>query len=118
LDPMRLSHAKDSPVSITTEFQVEAARRGQFIDLMREVRLIYLRNGANQWHLYEDLNRASRFEIEVVMPSWSKYLSHRDLVTKDEKEVMDKLNGLRIDPHSPVDLIRVSVDGEVIKKSA
>ena len=117
LDPMHLSQAKDRPVSITTEFQVDAMGRSQFIELTREVRLIYLRNGAFQWHLYEDLNRSSRFEMEVVMPSWSKYLKHRELITKDEKEVMDRLDGLRVEPHSPVDLIRVSIDGEVTMKS-
>jgi hypothetical protein len=38
LDPARLSQAKENPVSVTTEFLIDPARRGQCIDLMREVR--------------------------------------------------------------------------------
>jgi MFS family permease len=116
-DPMRLSQAKDKPVSIITELKIDAARRSQFIELMREVRLIYLRNGASQWHLYEDINRSNQFEMEVVMPSWSKYLGQLERITGDEKEMMDKLHGLRAEPQSAEDIIRVSLDSEVINKS-
>ncbi len=116
LNPMRLSQAQDNPVSVTTEFLIDPARRSQCIELMREVRLIYLRNGASRWHLYEDLTRSDKFLMEVVAPSWNEYLRERERMTKDEKEVIDKLCSLRIDPHPPGELPRVSVDKEVLKK--
>ena len=118
LDPMRLSQARDNPVSVTTEFVIDPARRKQCIELMREVRLIYLRNGASKWHLYEDLTRSDKFIMEVVAPSWNEYLRERERMTKDEKEVIDKLCSLRIDPHSTGELTRVSVDKEVLTKRA
>ena len=116
LDPMRLSQAKDSPVSVATEFLIDPARRGQFIELMREARLIYLRNGASRWHLYEDLTRSNKFLMEVVAPSWNEHLRQRERMTKDEKEVIDKLCSLLLDPHPPSELPRVSVDKEVLRK--
>jgi hypothetical protein len=39
-------------------------------------------------------------------------------MTKDEKEVIDKLCSLRIDPQPTGELPRVSVDKEVLTKSA
>ena len=116
LDPMRLSQAQDSPVSVTTEFLIDPTRRGQCIELMREVRLIYLRNGASRWHLYEDLTRSDKFLMEVVAPSWNEYLRQRERMTKDEKEVIDKLCSLRVDPNPPGESPRVSMDKEVLKK--
>jgi MFS family permease len=116
LDPMRLSQAQDSPVSVTTEFLIDPTRRGQCIELMREVRLIYLRNGASRWHLYEDLTRSDKFLMEVVAPSWNDYLRQRERMTKDEKEVIDKLCSLRVDPNPPGESPRVSMDKEVLKK--
>ena len=116
LDPMRLSQTQDSPVSITTEFVIDATRRAQCIELMREVRLIYLRNGASRWHLYEDLTRSDKFLMEVVAPSWNDYLRQRERMTKDEKEVIDKLCSLHVDPNPPGESPRVSVDKEVLKK--
>ena len=118
LDPTRLSQAKDSPVSVTTEFLIDPARRGQCIELLREARLIYLRNGASRWHLYEDLTRSNKFLMEVVAPSWNEYLRQRERMTKDEKEVIDKLSSLHVDPHPPGELPRASVDKEVLKKKS
>ncbi len=116
LDPMRLSQAQDSPVSVTTEFLIDPARRSQCIEFMREVRLIYLRNGASRWHLYEDLTRSDKFLMEVVTPSWNEYLRQRERMTKDEKEVIDKLCSLHVDSNPPGESPRVSMDKEVLKK--
>jgi Transmembrane secretion effector len=115
LDPTRLSQAKDNPVSVTTEFLIDPTRRGQCIELMREVRLIFLRNGAYRWNLYEDLTHSNKFVMEVVAPSWNEYLRQRERMTKDEKEVIDKLDSLHLGPHPPGGLPRVSVDKEVLK---
>src|SRR5438093_3705675 len=57
LDPGRLPAPKDGPVSIITEFSVDPARRKECIELMRDARIIFLRNGAQRWHLYEDLKQ-------------------------------------------------------------
>jgi len=116
LDPARLSQAKDNPVSIVTEFAIDPSNRSQCTDLMREIRLIYLRNGARNWHLYEDFIRSNRFQMEVVASSWSDYQRQNERLTRDEKGVLDKLASLRVDTNPPEEFIRVSVDKEVVKK--
>jgi MFS family permease len=118
LDPMRLSQARDNPVSVTTEFAVNPTDRAQLFELLGEVRLIYLRNGVYSWHLYENLSRENQFQMEVVAPSWNEYLRQRERMTKDEKVVFDKLSSLRTDPHPQREFIRVSVEEEILKKFA
>jgi MFS family permease len=116
-DPVRLSQAKESPVSVVTEFAFESANVDECIELRREVRLIYLRNGAGNWHLYEDFVRSNRFQMEVLAPSWIEYQRLHERVTKDEREVFDKLCGLHSDRDPPREFIRVSVDKSVIKRN-
>jgi hypothetical protein len=41
---------QDGPVSITAEFK-DPTRRDECIELMRDARMIFLRNGANRWHI-------------------------------------------------------------------
>ncbi len=118
LDPMRLSQVKDNRVSITSEFEIDPAQRGPCLDLLREARLIYLRNGVYSWHLYEELSRPNHFQLEVVAPSWDDYVKIRERMTKDEKEVLDKFHSLRGDPNAPQEFVRVSLDKEVLKKQA
>ena len=118
LDPMRLSQAEENPVSIITEFAIDPANRAQCTDLMREIRLVYLRNGARNWHLYEDCRRSNRFQMEVVASSWNEYQRQHERLTRDEKELLDKLASLRVDPDSHAESIRISINKEVIKKKS
>ena len=58
-------------------------------------------NGANRWHLYEDLKQSNKFRMEVVVPSWKQHLLQRERMTKNEKYILLKLRNLRIDPNPP-----------------
>jgi hypothetical protein len=44
-----LPQPQDGPVAITYEFEVDRVREDEFMELMRQVRLIHLRNGAFSW---------------------------------------------------------------------
>ena len=117
LDPGRLPAPKDGPVSITAEFQVDPSRRSEFIKATRDARLIFLRNGAYRWHLYEELKQPNTFRMEVTVHSWKEHLLQLERMTKNEKEVIDKLQNLHIEPNPPEEWISLSVDREVLKES-
>ena len=86
LDTSRLPAPKDGPVSITAEFNIEPTHRNECVELMRDARMIFLRNGAYRWHLYEDLKQPNKFRMEVVVPSWKQHLLQLERMTKNEKE--------------------------------
>jgi Transmembrane secretion effector len=74
IDPGRLPAPKDGPLSITAEFQIEPTRRSEFIKATGSARLIFLRNGAYRWHLFEELNEPNKFRMEVTVHSWKQHL--------------------------------------------
>jgi MFS family permease len=117
LDQGRSPAPEDGPVSITGEFQVDPSRRTEFIKATRNARMIFLRNGASRWHLYEDLNQRNKFRMEVVVPSWKQHLLQHARLTKNEQEVIDKLRAMRTDQNPPEEWISLSVDREVLKNS-
>jgi MFS family permease len=116
LDPSRSPAPQDGPVSITAEFNVDPTRRNECIALMRDARLIFLRNGAYRWHLYEDLNQTNKFRMEIVVPSWKQHLLQRERMTKNEKEVIDKLRSLRAEPNPQEEWVSLSVEKEVLNR--
>jgi hypothetical protein len=116
LDPSRSPAPQDGPVSITAEFNVDPTRRKDFVELMRDARLIFLRNGASRRHLYEDLNQSNKFRMEIVVPSWKQHLLQRERMTKNEKDVLMKLRSLRIDPNPPEEWVSLSVEKEVLNR--
>jgi hypothetical protein len=91
-----LPQPQDGPVAITYEFEVDRVREEEFMELMRQVRLIHLRNGAFSWQLHEDLTQFNIFRIEMIVPSWTQYLLQRDRMTKAEKKIIEEAKNLHI----------------------
>jgi MFS family permease len=90
--------AKDGPVLVTEEFELDRAGGAKFVELMREVRLVYLRNGAYSWQLFEDPSRYNTFRMEVMVPSWTQYLLQQDRMTKADRETILQAESLHVGP--------------------
>jgi MFS family permease len=81
---LRVPDPSDGPVVVVMIFEIEQESRRRFLDLMREMRLIYLRNGAFSWRLDEDLEKPGRFRMEMMVSSWSEHLEQHKRMTKNE----------------------------------
>ena len=105
---------KDGPVLVTIEFQLDRSRGSKFVDLMREVRLIHLRNGAYSWQLFEDPTRLNTFRIEMMVPSWTQYLLQQDRMTKADREMIGQAESLHVGPNPPEVRMYLGVNREML----
>jgi hypothetical protein len=110
---LRTPGPDDGPVSIAVEFKVDGAHRREFVRLMREVRLILLRNGGQGWGLHEDFTRADTFRLEVTFPSWNERLLQLQRMTQAEKELLEKAWSLHEGLNPPEERVYVSMNKEV-----
>jgi hypothetical protein len=83
------------------------------MDLMREVRLIHLWNGAYSWRLHEDLTRPNTFRLEMIVPSWNEHLLQKERMTKAEKELLQRAWSLHMGSTPPEERIYLSVSREL-----
>ena len=104
----------DGPVAITMDFQIEVINRTRFLQLMREVRLMHLRNGAFSWRLDEDLAECRSFRLEMLVASWSEHLLQHERITKEEQRNLEKAWSLDIRPDGPVVKHYISVNRELL----
>jgi MFS family permease len=104
---------RDGPVAITFEFEVDRLHSREFLRLMREVRLIHLRNGAFGWRLDEDLTRLDTYRVELMVPSWKGYLLQRQRLTQAEQEIIKKVWRLHIGEQIPLEHYYLSVNREL-----
>jgi MFS family permease len=91
----------DGPIAAVAEVIVDQERRSQFLELARELRLIYLRNGASSVRLYESLADRSVFRLEAVVTTWREHLLLHRRLTKTEREVLDRLLQLHMGEEAP-----------------
>jgi MFS family permease len=111
---LHIPRPHDGPISITYEFEVDRHRGSEFICLLRQVRLIHLRNGAFSWRLHEDLGRANVYRIEMMMPSWTEHLLQKERYTKTEKEILDKAVSLHVGQEPPTERVFLCVNRELL----
>jgi MFS family permease len=81
----------EGPIAVVAEITIDQKSRIQFLDLMRELRRIYLRNGASSVRLYENLSERSIFRMEAVAPTWREYLLLQGHLTKSERDILDRV---------------------------
>jgi MFS family permease len=104
----------DGPVSITVEFEVDRTRGSEFIGLMREVRLINLRNGAFSWRLHEDLERFNTFRLEMMVPSWNEHILQQERLTTAEQEMLNRTWSMHVGQSRPTERIYLCVNRELL----
>jgi MFS family permease len=91
-----LPRADDGPVVIHYDIEVDQRRGREFLETMKHVRMVYLRNGAFSWRLHEDLGRYNTYRIEIMVPSWSQYLAQTERLTKAEKMILERARNFHV----------------------
>jgi hypothetical protein len=108
---------RDGPVAITFEFEVVQPRSREFLRLMRELRLIHLRNGVFGWRLDEELTRCNTYRVELMVPSWTGYLLQRQRLTKAEQEIIKKVWCLHVGEQIPLARYYLCVNRELMAEA-
>jgi hypothetical protein len=83
------------------DVEVDRMLGRETLDTLREVRMIYLRNGAFSWRLHEDLSRPNTYRVEMMYPSWTEYVLMRERLTKSEQAVIDKARSFHVGANPP-----------------
>jgi hypothetical protein len=97
-------------------FDIYPERRLEFLDRMREMRLIYLRNGAFSWRLDEDLEQSNTFRMEMLVASWSEHLQQHERMTKAELAAWREVWQMHIGQGDPVVKHYLSVQRELLAR--
>jgi membrane glycosyltransferase len=113
---LQVPEPQEGPVSVTMEFEVEEEKRGRFLELMREMRLVYLRNGAFSWRLDEDLEKRNRFRMEMLVTSWSEHLQQHERMTRSELDTWQRIWALHAGKKGPVVKHYLSVNKELLPR--
>jgi MFS family permease len=91
----------DGPVSVMIDVEIDRMFGRDMLDVLRELRLIHLRNGAFSWRLHEDLGRPNTYRMEMMYPSWTEYLLMQERLTKAEREVVEKARAFHVGENPP-----------------
>jgi MFS family permease len=86
-----IPRAEDGPVTVTTEIIIRPEDREEFLALAKELRLIFLRNGAFLYRIDEILERPGTFRSEMRVSSWAEHLRQHSRTTRAETELAERI---------------------------
>ena len=89
--PLYLPESDDGPITITLEIEVAPENHIQFFRLVKEVRLVFRRNGAFSARLDQDMENPNRFRLQAILPSWGEHQRLGQRITRDEHALWSEL---------------------------
>jgi MFS family permease len=96
-----MPEADDGPITGTIEIDVAPQNQIRFFRIMRQIRLIYLRNGAFSARLDQDIENPNRFRLQAMWSSWAGLQRTDQRFTRDENALWSELWSLHSGQESP-----------------
>jgi MFS family permease len=93
---------EDGPLTVTMELMIRPQDRQEFIALTKELRLIFLRNGALLYRVNEIVELPGAFRTQMRVNSWAEYLRQYARMTKAETEVVERVQAMHSGEQKPV----------------
>ena len=84
-------HPDDGPVTVTRELIIRPEDREEFLALIEQLRLIFLRNGAFLYRVDENLEHPGTFRTEMFLSSWAQHVRQLARMTKSETELVERV---------------------------
>ncbi|MGH7153566.1 MAG: MFS transporter, partial [Acetobacteraceae bacterium] len=81
----------------TMQYSVDPARRGDFLELMAEVRRVRGRAGAVVWRLYEDVTHPEGWLEIWWMESWTDHLREASRVSHEDRAALARAGAFKRD---------------------
>jgi MFS family permease len=91
----------DGPITATIEIDIAPQNQIQFFRLMKQIRLVFLRNGAFNARLDQDIENPNRFRLQAMYSSWAALQRTDQRFTRDESALWSELWTLHSGQESP-----------------
>jgi len=113
-----LPEPDDGPVTTTIEIEVAPDNQIRFFRIMKQIRLIFLRNGAFSARLDQDMANPNRFRLQAMVSSWAADQRLGQRITRDEHALWSELWSLHTGQESPMPKRYLGIQHWVPEESA
>ena len=96
-----LPQPDDGPITTAMEIEVAPENHVRFFQLMTQLRLVFMRNGAFNARLDQDMTNPNRFRLYSMVKSWSEFQRLGQRITRDEHALWAELWTLHAGPDMP-----------------
>ena len=96
-----LPQPNDGPITTAMEIEVAPENHVRFFRVMMQLRLVFMRNGAFNARLDQDMTNPNRFRLYSMVKSWSEFQRLGQRITRDEHALWAELWTLHVGADMP-----------------
>jgi MFS family permease len=90
------------PVMVSVEYAIDSARIEEFAAAMQEMRRIRRRDGAVQWMMFQDIERAGRCVEMFLVETWEEHIRQHARATRIDSAIKERAYAFHLGPEAPV----------------
>jgi MFS family permease/quinol monooxygenase YgiN len=81
---------EEKPVLVIVEYEVVPDRMEEFMEAVRALKRIRLRDGAIRWNLFRDVTNPDVYVESFIVESWVEHLRQHERLTVSDREILDR----------------------------
>jgi quinol monooxygenase YgiN len=95
------TEGSEGPAITVVEYRIDPRSAEEFLEAMKEMKRIRLRDGAIRWNLSRDAADPQRYVETFVTESWADHLRQHERVTAEDRAVEERAQAFHLGPEPP-----------------
>jgi predicted MFS family arabinose efflux permease len=84
------------PVLVTVEYRIDSNNRAPFLDALFALSDQRRRDGAFEWHVFEDAAEPGKFVETFLLTSWLEHMRQHERVTQEGRELQERAQAFHV----------------------
>ena len=95
------SEPRDGPAITSIEYRIDPTTAEKFLEALKDLRRIRLRDGAIRWNVLRDSADPERYLEVFVTESWGEHLRQHERITADDRKIEQRVQAFHVEPQPP-----------------
>jgi quinol monooxygenase YgiN len=95
------SEVSDGPAITSIEYRIDPKTKEEFLDALKDLRRIRLRDGAIRWNVLRDSADPERYLEIFVTESWGEHLRQHERITAEDRKVEQRVQAFHVGAQPP-----------------
>jgi MFS family permease len=95
------SEPRDGPAITSIEYRIDPTTAEKFLEALKDLRRIRLRDGAIRWNVLRDSADPERYLEVFVTESWGEHLRQHERITADDRKIEQRVQAFHVGGQPP-----------------
>jgi quinol monooxygenase YgiN len=95
------SEVSDGPAITSIEYRIDPKTKEEFLDALKDLKRIRLRDGAIRWNVLRDSADPERYLEIFVTESWGEHLRQHERITAEDRKVEQRVQAFHVGAQPP-----------------